>query len=50
MITEYSSKFFTEVKNIRDRNEDIYFTYRPVSGSMMGVGGFFSGSLMIQSG
>ena len=49
-IEEDSSKFFTEARNIRDRNLIFFFTSRPVSGFIMGVEGFYSSSLIIQLG
>ena len=46
-----SSEFLTETGNIGNRNEDILFSNsRPVSGFIIGVGDFFSESLIMQSG
>ena len=44
-----SSEFFTEAKNTWDTDEDILLISKPVSGFTLGVVGFFSGFLMIQS-
>ena len=45
-----SSKFLTEARNIGNRDDDIFLTSNPVSGFMRGFAGFFSDSLIIQSG
>ena len=46
-VSNDSSEFFTEVRN---KDENIFLTSRPVSGFMMRVGWFFSGSFINQSG
>ena len=45
-----SSKFLTGAINIRNADEGFFVTFKLVSGFMMGVSDFFSGSLIIQSG
>ena len=45
-----SSEFLTEARNIKNRDEDILLTSKPLSGLAVGVVGFFSKSLVIQSG
>ena len=50
VMLEDSSKFFTEAKDIGNRDEDIFLTPRPLSGFMIKVSGFFPVSLIIQSG
>ena len=49
-ILKDSAKFLTEARNIGDRDDTFFLTSKQVSGSMMRVAGFFSGSLIIQSG
>ena len=45
-----SSKFLTEARNIRTGMKTFFLTCRSVSGFLMGVAGFFSVSLIFQSG
>ena len=39
-----------ETGNIGNRDEDIFLTFMPVSGYMIGVASFFLDSFIIQSG
>ena len=48
-ISKDSYKFLTEARNTENGDEDFFLTSRLVSGFMMGVAGFFSVSLVIQS-
>ena len=49
-MSKYSSKILTEARYKGNRDKDILLTSRPVSGFMIGVAGFLSVLLIIQSG
>ena len=49
-MAEDSSNSLTKARNVRDRNQNVFFTSTPVFEFMMGVWRFLSSCLRIQSG
>ena len=49
-MSENSSEFFTEARNIWYRDKIFWLTSTPVWGFSVGVVSFYSGYLLIQSG